>query len=124
MESANDIIEHEASDSPRRKIDTGGRWHPTQARETDGNIDVAPEGKGVATGEEVQWDGSKATDTDKPEHIRVPVRWKMRTERGRREISGKTYGAPGLNNRFGPIPPQIKEAVAKERLEGQVKPSF
>jgi hypothetical protein len=55
-------VEYKPNDSPRRVVDSRGRWDSTYACEENRDVDVSPDGEWVSPGEEVEWNRSHGTD--------------------------------------------------------------
>jgi hypothetical protein len=127
MNTTDDVVEDEADDGPGDVVDSRAGRDAADAGEQDGDVDVAEEREGVAAGEEVEGDGEESTDEEEPTDGAVTA-WRKKkqlsiSKEEENEVK-TTYICPGLNNLSGPIPPQIKLAVANVSVLGQTKPAF
>lgn len=57
-------VEHEPGEGPGRVVYAGRGGDALDAGEEDRDVDISPEGEGVATGEEVEWHGQNGTDEE------------------------------------------------------------
>jgi len=73
MELANEVVEDEPGQRPRNVVDSRRRGHRTETCEENGDVDVAPEGKGIAAGEEVEGDREEDADGEEKQKAGVSL---------------------------------------------------
>jgi hypothetical protein len=120
MTPADDVVEDEASECPCGVV-VGRRGRDgSYTTAEDGDVDVAPVGEREAASKVVEGDGSKSTEEETVEKGVVPGQTISDTMEGTRNMK-RTYIPPALKRRAGPMPPQVKDAVAKTLVDGQTK---
>lgn len=70
VEAAHEVLEECSKSKPGREVDSSGGWQDCNTGHHDGNVNIAPEGEGVAPGEVIERKGKEGTDKEEV-HERV-----------------------------------------------------